>query len=129
MVDATVGADGTWSAPTRTYPVEPANPFTWGGPYRTLHLELIETDPAGNEAFVALTLVLDVRPAVVTPPRAPAAPRPAAPPAPPASAVPAAAAPELANTGPSPAPGLATALLLIAMGLTVGVAARRLPQR
>jgi hypothetical protein len=128
--DVTVGADGTWSAPTRIYPVEPKNPFAWGAPYRTMLLQLIESDPAGNRSFVDLTLVLDVRPAAPAPANPPADPPSQAPAADPASAVPGAAgAPELANTGANTAPGLLTALLLIAVGLGLGATSRRLSHR
>ena len=97
-----------------------------------IHLTAKSSDDIGNETTSdRLTFILDLRAASptdptqqpATPKPAPAAPRPVERPA---SAVPsAAAAPELANTGPSTPPGLATALLLILVGPAFGATSRR----
>ena len=89
----------------------------------TFETVALTTDDVGNRAFSAeRTFVLDyTEQAEPTPPPST--------PANPASAVPGdAAAPELANTGASTLPALATALLLLVLGLAVGAVSRRLPQ-
>lgn len=118
-------ADGTWSCSLDPRILDFAK-----GKRTEFHVTTWAYDEVGNRAVTPMrAFVLDLRTA--------AAPEPAPSPSRPASAVPAsvgsaapagtpAAAPELANTGSSTAPGVALALLLIAVGVGLTSASRRL---
>lgn len=136
-----VRADGTFAAPVYASAKPPFNPFDGlGQTQRAYGFRLVETDAVGNHNSTGFALTIDLRPATSTPSPAPSSPTPADPTgsgsAPtgasgsgstPASAVPAVdGGAELANTGPSTVPGTAVALLLIAFGLVLVRASRRL---
>ena len=119
-------ASGHWSCQVRPEIIDFLQ-----GQRLTFETVAFTTDEVGNRAFSAeRAFVLDytVQAQPTSPPSAPSAPSPPSTPAgDPASAVPAdAAAPELANTGASTFPGLATALLLVAAGLALTTVSRRL---
>ena len=110
-------AEGNWSCDLLARTIEYLD-----GKRTEIRLTAWSYDEIGNRSNADMVpFILDC---------APSAPAPTDPPAAnPASAVPGAAgAPELANTGGDTGPGLAAALLLIAMGLGLGAASRRLPQ-
>ena len=121
----TADATGAWSCDLRKAIVD----YNDGSRFE-FHITAWSYDEVGNRTVADMVpFVLDLRTA--------AAPEPAPSPSRPASAVPAsvgsaapagapAAAPELANTGSSTAPGAALALLLIAVGVGLTSASRRL---
>lgn len=118
-------ADGTWSC----YMAPGILDFAKGKRLE-FHVTTWAYDEVGNRAGTPMrAFALDLRTAAAPEP-APSSSRPAsAVPASLGSAAPAgapAAAPELANTGSSTTPGVALALLLIAVGLGLSRASRRL---